>query len=368
MKKLRNVMLIFLIIGVVVCVTLGLLFRHYTSPVGGSSEDIKVSLKGNATEMAEVLQEKELIRSTTFFKIYLKLFNIDSKSLKAGTYNLNKEMSLKEIIDILKEGNNFNEDEISITFKEGITMRGVASVIATNTNNTEEDVMNVFKDTEYLKGLINKYWFITDKILNNKIYYPLEGYLFPETYRFNNKDVTVKDIFGKLLDQMDKVLTPLKEDIEKNKHDVHEILTLASLVEKESRDNEEYRKKVASVFENRIKRGMSLGSDVTTYYALKIDNAATYIKEKCKNGRNCINYKVASPYNTRLQDGSMNGKLPVGPISTVSESCIKAVLNHEETNYIYFISNIKTGEMFFYSNASGFEAKKAELSKVNGGL
>ncbi len=369
MKKLRNIMFVFLLLMVVVCVTLGLLFKHFTDPVGGSSEMMKVVLKGNnATEMAETLEKEGLIRSTTFFKIYLKLFNIDGKELKAGTYNLNKEMSLREIIDVLRKGNHFNEDEISITFKEGITMRGVASVIANNTNNTEDDVMNTLKDTEYLKELIDKYWFITDKILDSKIYYPLEGYLFPETYRFNSKNVTVKEIFEKLLNQMDKVLTPLKEDIEKNKHNIHEILTLASLIEKEVRNNEEYRKKAASVFENRIKRGMSLGSDVSTYYALKIDNAVTYIKEKCKNGKNCINYKVVSPYNTRLTDGSMNGKLPIGPISTVSEGSIKAVLNHEDTNYIYFISNIKTGEMFFYSNAREFEAKKAELSKINGGL
>ena len=64
----------------------------------------------------------------------------------------------------------------------------------------------------------------------------------------------------------------------------------------------------------------------------------------------------------------MNGKLPIGPISTVSEGSIKAVLYHDSTDYIYFISNINTKEMFFYTNAREFEAKKAELSKINGGL
>ncbi len=367
MKKLRNVMFVFLLLTAVIVVSLALLFNHYTSPVGGSSEMIKVEISGNGTQIAETLKKADLIRSTTFFKVYLKLYNIDANGLKAGKYDLNKEMSLKEIVDKIKEGNHYSEEEISITFKEGITMRQVASVIAANTNNTEDDVMNVFKDTEYLKSLINDYWFITDKILDSKIYYPLEGYLFPDTYRFKGKDVTVKEIFDKLLKQMDAKLTPFKEEIENKKLSVHEILTLASIVEKEVRNNEEYRKKAASVFENRMKRGMSLGSDVTTYYALKIDNAQAYINEKC-GGKNCINYKVASPYNTRLTDGSMNGKLPVGPISTVSEGSIKAVLNHESTDYIYFISNIKSGEMFFYTNAKEFEAKKAELSKINGGL
>ena len=359
MKKLRNVMFVFLVLAFIICLTLGLLFRHYSSPVGGSNEMIKVTLKGNnAIEMAETLEKEGLIRSTTFFKIYLKLFNIDGKELKAGTYNLNKEMSLREIIDVLRKGNNYNEDEISITFREGITMRDVAKVIANNTNNKEEDVMNLLKDTDYLKELITKYWFITEDILDSKIYYSLEGYLFPETYRFQNKDVTVKEIFAKLLDQMDKVLSQYKEDIEKNKHNVHEILTLASIVEEEVYDNDEYRAKVASVFENRLKRGMSLGSDVTTRYSLKIDNQQQVLKKS--------EYAAVNAYNTRST--TMAGKLPAGPISTVGEGCIKAVLYHDNTDYIYFIANIKTKEVFFYTNAREFEAKKAELSKVNGGL
>jgi UPF0755 protein len=356
MKKLRNAMFVFLLLTAVICVTLGLLFRHYSSPVGGSSENIKIEISGNGSQIAEKLKEADLIRSTTFFKIYLKLFKVND--LKAGKYDLNKEMSLKEIVDKLKEGNHFSEEEISITFKEGITMRDIAKVIDANTNNTYDDVMNVFKDTEYLKSLVNDYWFITDKILDSKIYYPLEGYLFPDTYRFTSKEVTVKEIFKKLLDQMDKVLTPHKDLIENNKYNVHEILTLASLCEKEIGSKEEYRKNVASVFINRLNRGMSLGSDVTTRYSLKIDDPKQVLKKS--------EYASVNAYNTR--SSTMAGKLPAGPISTVSEGSILAVLNAPKTDYIYFIANIQTGETFFYTNAREFEAKKAELSKINGGL
>ena len=358
MKKLRNIMFVFLLLAAIICITLGLLYNHYTSPIGGSNETIEVVIPegSSASQIGQILEEKELIRSTTFFKIYIKLFNISK--LNNGTYEFNKEMSLKEIVDELQKTNYNVKDEISITFKEGITMRGIASVIANNTNNTEDDVMNLFKDTDYLKSLVNDYWFITDAILDGRIYYPLEGYLFPDTYRFRNKDVTVKEIFKKLLDQMDTVLSKYKEDIEKNKHNVHEILTLASIVEKEVGKNEEYRKKAASVFENRLKRGMSLGSDVTTRYSLRIDNPQQVLKKS--------EYAAVNAYNTR--SSTMAGKLPAGPISTVGETSIKAVLYHEDTDYIYFIANIKTGETFFYSNAKGFEAKKAELSKVNGGL
>ena len=358
MKKLRNVMFVFLLLTAVICITLGLLFNHYTSPVGGSNEIIEVTIPEHSSgeKIGQILEEKELIRSTTFFKIYLKLFNI--KKLNNGTYKFNKEMSLKEIVDELQKTNYNNENEISITFKEGINMRQIATVIANNTDNTYDDVMNLLKDTEYLKSLVNDYWFITDKILDSKIYYPLEGYLFPETYRFKSKSVTVKEIFEKLLKQTDIILTKYKTEIDSSKYNVHEILTIASIVEKEIGSNEEYRKNVASVFINRLNRGMSLGSDVTTRYSLKIDDATQVLKKS--------EYASVNAYNTR--SSTMAGKLPAGPISTISEGSISAVLNAPKTDYIYFIANIKTGETFFYTNAREFEAKKAELSKINGGL
>lgn len=357
MKKLRNIMFVFLLLTAVIGVTLALLFNHYTSPVNENSDEVKIiELKGNGSQIGEALEQAELIRSATFFKIYLKLFNVSD--LKAGTYQLTQKMSMKEIVDKLKEGTSYNPDEISITFKEGINMRELAKVIASNTNNTEDDVMSLLKDTEYLKSLVNEYWFITDAILDSKIYYPLEGYLFPDTYRFNNKDVKVKEIFKKLLDQMDSKLTQYKEQIENSKFNVHEILTLASIVEEEIGKNEEYRKNAASVFINRLARGMSLGSDVTTRYSLKIDDAKQVLTKS--------QYASVNAYNTR--SNTLAGKLPAGPIATVSDGSIKAILNAPTTDYIYFIANIQTGETFFYNNASAFEAKKAELSKINGGL
>ena len=358
MKKIRKILFVFLLIMGVICLSAWLLFKHFTSAVGGSNEIIEVVIPENSSgeKIGKILEEKELIRSTTFFKIYLKVNNI--KKLNNGSYKFNKEMSLEEIVDELQKTNYNNEDEISITFKEGINMRELAKVIAANTVNSEDDVMKLFKDTEYLKKLINDYWFITDAILDSKIYYPLEGYLFPNTYRFINKNVTVKEIFEKLLKQMDSVLTPHKAEIENSKYNVHEILTLASMVEKEIGKNEEYRKNVASVFINRLKRGMSLGSDVTTRYSLKIDDAKKVLTKS--------QYASVSAYNTR--SSTMAGKLPAGPISTISEGSILAVLNAPETDYIYFIANIQTGETFFYSNAREFEAKKAELANINGGL
>ena len=112
---------------------------------------------------------------------------------------------------------------------------------------------------------------------------------------------------------------------------------------------------------------MSLGSDVTTYYALDIDNAKKYVEDVC-GGKNCINYGVKSPYNTRLTDGSMNGKLPVGPISTVSIGSIKASIYPSDVNYVYFVANIEDKVMYFYEKYNDFLKKKNELAKVNNGL
>ena len=359
MKKLRNLMLVFLILVGILMISIGLSFNYYTGAVGGSKEMQTITIENGSSnnKIGEVLQKNELIKSAGFFKLYLKLYKINN--LKAGTYELNKEMTLREIIDILAEGPHKSDEEISILFKEGINMRQVAKLIATNTNNTEEDVFNKLKDEEYLKKLISEYWFITDDILDSKIYYSLEGYLFPDTYRFNSKDVKVEEIFAKLLKKMDTVLTPLKAEIEKSEFSVHELLTLASMVEKEE-NKADYRSKVASVFYNRLKKNMSLGSDVTTRYAIKNDDAQRALTKS--------EYNYASPYNTRLTDGSMNGKLPIGPICMMSESSIKATVNHEETDYIYFIANIDSNETFFFNNSTGFERKKAELASVNKGL
>ena len=101
---------------------------------------------------------------------------------------------------------------------------------------------------------------------------------------------------------------------------------------------------------------MSLGSDVTTRYSIKLDDKRALKKSE---------YDTVNAYNTR--SSTMAGKLPAGPISMVSESSILASIRFKETNYLYFIANIKTGETFFFENSTGFEKKKSELSSVNRG-
>ena len=334
MKKFLIILvslIVFLVIGAVVFYKLNL------KAVSSSSIEVDFTVPKGSTYYTIIpkLKSEGLIRNELCFKIYTK-FNTP-KELQAGTYKLNKNMSVKEIISVFDKGNNYNPDAIKITFKEGKHMRYIAGVIEENTNNTKDDVFNLLKDTNYLNELINTYWFIDNSILNSNIYYAIEGYLYPETYEFNNKDVTVKEIFKTMLDEMGKRLEPYKKDIEDSKYSIHELLTLASIVELEGKVKED-RKDIAGVFYNRLNSRITLGSDVTTYYAAKKEMTEPLYKAEI----NSVN-----AYNTR--SSSMAGKLPVGPICNPSIESIEAVLKPSKNDYYYFVAD-KNGKAYFSKN------------------
>ncbi len=359
MKVFRNIAL-----GVVVLMTVIIIgscgfYKYMISPISKDEKIIEVEIPANSSRstIAKILKEQKLIRDENFFLLYVKLFKISD--MKAGYYDLSKSMSTKELVDVLRQGSTKNPYELDITFQEGINMREIAQIISSKTENSYDAVLEKANDPVYLKKLIEKYWFMNESVLQEGIYYGLEGYLFPDTYRLTNKEVDVEYIFNKMLDAMEKVLEPYKEEIEKYSYSIHEILSLASMIEKESATVED-RSRVASVFYNRLKGGWSLGSDVTTRYACKIDDKRQALTTE--------QYNMQSPYNTRLTNGSMNGKLPIGPICTVSKTSIEAAIRPVNTNYFYFIANINTLETFFFESEALFEAKKKELKEVNQGF
>ena len=320
-----------------------------------SKEDIPVIVEikeGSINSIGETLYEKGLIRSTLIFKIYVKMNKVNN--LKASTYELNKNMNLKAIISALEKGNSYNPDEIKITFKEGINVRKIAKIIDEETNNTYDDVINLMADSEYIDTLISKYWFLTDKIKNTKIYYPLEGYLFPDTYAFLNKDVTVKEIIEKMLDQMANKLDKYKDEIEKSSLSIHELITLASIVELEGASADD-RASVAGVFYNRLKDKWVLGSDVTTYYYLKIDN----FKESLNGNKNL--YTCDYAYNTRCT--SFVG-LPIGPISNPGIESIKSTIEYKKHDYYYFVADCK-GKTYLNKDATGHYNTINKLKQEN---
>ncbi len=359
MKVFRNIALAIVVLVAVIIIGLCGIYKYMLSPIGKETKTIEVEIPANSSRatIAKILKEKKLIRDENFFLLYVKLFKI--ADMKAGYYDLSKNMSTEDLVEELRKGSTKNPHEIQITFQEGITMRQIATIISNKTENSYEAVLEKSNDPTYLKKLIEKYWFIDESVLQEGIYYGLEGYLFPDTYSLTNKEVDVEYIFDKMLEGMARVLEPYKEDMEKSPYTVHQILSLASMVEKESATVTD-RSKVASVFYNRLKTNMSLGSDVTTRYAFKVDDP--------KQRLTTIQYNTPNPYNTRVTDGSMNGKLPIGPICTISKTSLEASIHPEETNYLFFIANIQTLETFFFEKSADFEVKKAELSKVNGGF
>lgn len=300
----------------------------------GNSQSIIIDIvPGQGTEgIASALKENNLIKDDLVFKIYCKLNEVNN--MQAGTYELNKNMSVEEIVKKFQAGDVVIK-EINVTFQEGKNMRDIAKIISENTNNSYEDVMKVFENKEYAKGLIEEYWFLTDEILDNNIYYPLEGYLYPDTYTFESVDVSIDDIIKIMLDQTDKVLSEYQIEIKSKGYTVHQFLSLASVVENEGISTED-RKGIAKVFLNRIERGMALQSDVTTYYAFKVNMGDRDLTQSELN--------TANPYNTR--GPNMEGKIPVGPISNVSESAIEATLNPSDTDAIFFVAD-KNGKIYF---------------------
>ena len=349
MKKL---LVGFLGLVILLCIGAFAFYNMNLKAVSSDKKEIEFTVDKGSTYYSVIpkLKSQGLIRNELCFKIYIKINK--PKNIEAGTYKLSKSMSVKEIVEAFNKGNNYNPNAIRITFKEGKHMRSIAKTIADNTNNKVDDVYSLLKDTEYLNEVIKNYWFVDESILNKSIYYSLEGYLYPETYEFNNKDVTVKEIFKTMLDHMGKKLEPYKADIESSKYNVHQILTLASIVELEGAKSDD-RKGVAGVFYNRLNSGMSLGSDVTTYYAAKVELSE---RDLYKTEIDSVN-----PYNTR--SSSMAGKLPVGPICNPGIESIEAALKPTKSDYYYFVAD-KNGKTYFTKTLYEHNRKVSELKQA----
>lgn len=317
----------------------------------GKGEEISIEIKkGTSTiQIASLLEENKVIKSADAFKIYLKLNKLNN--LQAGKYVFdNSKDDVKAVVQKLMAGD-VRDDSIKIAFIEGKTMVDYAKTISEKTNNTMTQVFDLLKDEEYINSLIEKYWFITDEIKNGEIYYSLEGYLKPDTYTFENEDVSVEEIFNQILGWTDKFLAGYRAEIENSGYSVHQILTLASVVEKEASNSSDM-PGIAGVFYNRLRTNMSLGSDVTTYYAFQVDMASSDLTSTQINSYNA--------YNTR--GPNMNGKLPVGPICNPSENAIKAVLLPENSEYFYFVSD-KTGKTYWTKNYNEHQKLIQDLKK-----
>lgn len=338
-KKIKNIIIALVILFVSVILFCLCFYKYNLTSMSSDSTEKNVEISGSVTQIGKTLKNANLIRNEFIFKLYVKLNKKDN--MKASIYSLNETMNLKEIVDILNEGNNYNPNTIKITFKEGKNIRNIAKVIEENTNNTYDEVIEKINDETFINSLIDKYWFLTDEIKNDKIYYPLEGYLFPNTYIFNNKDVSIEEIIKVMLDETEKQLSNYKDVINNSNLTIHELFTLSSIVELEGARATD-RAKVAGVFYNRINNNWSLGSDVTTYYALKIDDFHVSLTEELGL------YKCDNAYNTRC---TTYIGLPVGPICNPGLESLIATINPDIGNYYYFVADC-SGNVYLSQNST----------------
>lgn len=348
MKKFIKIVIILLVIAIVLCLGAYGTYNYMLTAPSDSSETVSiyVSEGSNYNKIASLLKENGLIRNEYAYKIYLK-FNEPTK-LEYGDYIIKKNLSVKEVIEVLEKGSVTLATTKKITFVEGKNMRYIIKKITENFEITEEQILNKLKEEKYLDSIINKYWFLTNDIKNDKIYYSLEGYLYPDTYEYYD-NATIEDIFEKMLDNMGKKLDKYKSEIESSKYSIHEMLTLASIIELEA-GNADDRKGVAGVFYNRLNDGWSLGSDVTTYYASKIDLSD---RDLYKSEINSCN-----DYNTRAS--CMKGKLPVGPICNAGINSLVAAIEPTEHKYYYFVAD-KNKKTYFNETDRGHNSTISKL-------
>ena len=270
--KKNKIILIVVIAIITVMIITGIIFlniyNNALSPVAkkGEGKDIKLLVEKGDTvkEIAKLLKEKGAIKDENIFNLYTKISG--KSAFKQGRYKFNTENDVKTIVEKLVKGD-VNKEEIKLQLLEGKTIKDLAEVVAKVTTNTKEQFLAKMKDKDYIKKLSEKYWFIDyDTVTKEGIYYPLEGYLFPDTYIFDNKEVSIETIIDAMLKQTEKKIAEYKNIQGEKKLTIHEVLTLASTIELEagtsSTKSEEKtlsdREVVAKIFMNRLNKKMSL--------------------------------------------------------------------------------------------------------------
>lgn len=353
MKKLlanKKAVIACIIAAVVLIVALGgfLFYNQSLQPVSTKSESVSFEVEsGEAmTSIISRLKDEDLIKSELVTKMYSKLNGL--QDVKAGNFVLDKSWSTSEILEVLNDAKKAKGDEVSITFREGIWAKDIAVEIENKLGIKAKDLIALWNDTEYIKELMKTYPFLQEDVLNDQTRVKLEGYLFPETYTFA-KDADAKEITKIFLDHFQSVYTKYESDIKNSGMSIHDVITLASIVQYEASKPEDM-KMIAGVFFNRLNSDMTLGSSVTICYAMY---------DKLNDPADCeVNTNIDSPYNTYLHKG-----LPIGPIENPGEEAIDAVLHPTKSDYLYFVADIYGDGTVYYSKT--LEEQEANIDKYN---
>ena len=302
-------------------------------PTSTETVEIEVPLGAGSGYIGELLEENGLVRSSTIFRFYTRFKN--ESSFQAGTYTLSPSQSIDELIETLQTGKVIVVPDIKLVIPEGFTIDQVIARLAKMAEIPKEEISEQLSDREYIQSLVNEHEMLTEEVLQEGIYHPLEGYLFPATYEFN-KGVTLNEIIDEMLLPTESMYQEYKDRIADSGRTFHETLALASVVEKEAVSTED-RKEIAGVFENRLNDGMKLQSDPTVWYGTGETSIFTSFAD----------LENDSLYNTYRYEG-----IPIGPIAAVSRDAFEAVLNPNDTENIYFYARppregFPNGEVLF---------------------
>ena len=231
-KKGKIILIISAIIIAIIAIFVGVYFYLLSSVSSGSTKvSFTVNQGDSKMEIVTNLKDAGLIRNKYAALIYIVLSG--NTNIQAGSYELNRNMSTEDIIRSLANGDviNAERDSVSLTFREGITLEEYLKLLSENTNLEYDAMLEEINNSEFLNSLIDDYWFLTDDILNNDLYYGLEGYLYPNTYQIHT-ETTLNEVIRKMLDETAKQLEKFRSEIDASNYSIHEILTMASIAEK----------------------------------------------------------------------------------------------------------------------------------------
>ena len=334
MRKALRYILILATVGVLIIGGgLGALYLVPNTFAQDDGTQVLVIEKGQTgTEIADMLYERGLIRSTQGFKLWLYLSGTNDK-LQTGHYQIPNKVTVRELISLLQEG---HVESIRVTIPEGYTVGDIAIVLEKNQIMKAKDFLaeaKTYVPYPYMKG-------------TKPATYPVEGFLFPSTYEIP-VGATPRDVIQMMADEMNRYLTPaVKKQIQAQHMSIHDFVTLASIVERESLFDAD-RPTIAGVFKKRLAHGIPLQSDATISYVLG------YAKEDVTIG----DTQLQSPYNTYVSKG-----LPPGPIANPGKKSLDAVLYSENTDYLYFVAD-KEGHNHF---SKTYEEHLAAVNKIYG--
>lgn len=357
-RKRKRIILISVLVSFILIISISgfFAFNFYKSyTIGGMSKNsvsdnlelatsIEIPSGSSLRDIANILENSEIIDNVNAFLLKCKTENLGN-NIPAGTFNISlNNLTFYDLLDALYSPVVI-DNGLRLLIKEGETQEDIATKLDSMGIVSYEDFMTTANTASF------DYDFIDALPVSYERESRLEGYLYPDTY-FLGEDETAYSIINKLLKRFDELYTDEMESKAKELGlTTDEIVTMASIIEKEIRYPAE-RTTAASVIYNRLEKGMKLQMDATVLYAKKEHSDRTTIADT----------QIISSYNTYYIEG-----LPIGPISNPSISCIEAVLNPDDTNYIYYVvENDETGQHFYTSSYTEFlSAKEKYLQKFD---